>query len=136
MFKSETTLRVRYAETDRMGYAYYGNYATYFEVARVEALRDLGYSYKDMEDNGIILPVLEFSIKYFKPAYYDDELRIVSMVKDLPATRLKFDHETYNADNSLLNKAHVALVIVSRETMKPCHAPGYFIEALKKKFLP
>ncbi|MEO8149505.1 MAG: thioesterase family protein [Bacteroidia bacterium] len=134
MFSSETFLRVRYAETDRMGYAYYGNYATYFEVARVEALRKMGYSYKDMEDSGIIMPVLEFSIKYFKPAYYDDELKIVSIINELPTTRLRFEHETYNAENILLNKAHVTLVIVNQKTMKPCHAPDYFMEALKKYF--
>ena len=135
MFSSETFLRVRYAETDRMGYAYYGNYATYFEVARVEALRKMGYSYKDMEDNGIIMPVLEFAIKYFKPAYYDDELRIVSIINELPSTRLRFEHETYNAEKVLLNKAHVTLVIVNQKTGKPCHAPDYFVDALKKNGL-
>lgn len=131
MYSSETFLRVRYAETDRMGYVYYGNYATYFEVARVDALRALGYSYKDMEDNGIIMPVLEFAIKYFKPAFYDDELRIVSTIHELPSTRLKFEHETYNSENVLLNKAHVTLVIVNQATGKPCHAPDYFLDALK-----
>ena len=70
----ETKLRVRYAETDRMGYCYYGNFAAFFEVARVEALRELGVTYKQLEDDGIILPVLEYQIKYFKPAYYDEEL--------------------------------------------------------------
>lgn len=134
MFSSETLLRVRYAETDQMGYVYYGNYATYFEVARVEALRKMGYSYKEMEQNGIIMPVLEFAIKYFKPAFYDDELRIVSIINELPTTRLRFEHETYNAQNVLLNKAHVTLVIVNRETMKPCHAPDYFVDALRENF--
>ncbi len=131
MFSSETILRVRYAETDRMGYVYYGNYATYFEVARVDGLRTLGYSYKEMEDSGIIMPVLEFAIKYFKPAYYDDELRIVSTIHEMPTTRLRFEHETYNSKNELLNKAHVILVMVSKATGKPCHAPEYFIDALK-----
>ena len=76
MYTSITKIRVRYAETDMMGYVYYGNYATYFEVARVEAIKKLGFSYRRMEDEGIALPVLEFSIKYYKPAFYDDELRI------------------------------------------------------------
>ena len=134
MFKSETIVRVRYAETDRMGYVYYGNYAIYFEVARVEALRKMGYSYKEMEDDGIIMPVLEFSIKYFKPAYYDDELKIISKIIELPATRLRFEHETYNKAGVILNKAHVTLVIVNQKTGKPCHAPGYFMDALKKYF--
>ena len=78
MFKSETKIRVRYAETDQMGYCYYGNYAQYFEVARVEALRSLGVTYKTMEENGIWLPVVDFSINYLQPAYYDEELTILT----------------------------------------------------------
>ena len=74
MFVSKTKVRVRYSETDMMGYCYYGNYAAFFEVARVEAIRGLGFSYKQMEDEGVALPVLDFSIKYYKPAFYDDEL--------------------------------------------------------------
>ena len=80
MFISTTQIRVRYAETDKMGYVYYGNYAQYFEVGRVEGLRDLGLSYKKMEDEGILLPVVEFQIKYLKPAYYDDLLTIKTTI--------------------------------------------------------
>ncbi len=80
MFVTETQMRVRYAETDRMGYAYYGNYATYFEVARVEALRELGMSYRELEDSGILLPVRDLHIKYHKPAYYDDLLTIKTSI--------------------------------------------------------
>ena len=79
MYKSEVKLRVRYAETDQMGYCYYGNYAQYFEVARVESLRSLGVSYKDLEDMGIILPVTHFQIKYLKPAFYDENLSVKSV---------------------------------------------------------
>ena len=80
MYTTEVKIRVRYAETDRMGYVYYGNYATYFEVARVESLRNLGFSYRSLEDEGILLPVLDFSIRYRRPAYYDDELTIKTII--------------------------------------------------------
>ena len=81
MYKTKTNLRVRYAETDRMSYVYYGNYAIYFEVARVEAMKGIGMSYKELEDSGIIMPVLEYNIKYFKPAFYDDELTIETRIE-------------------------------------------------------
>ena len=88
MFNTETKIRVRYAETDRMGYVYYGNYATYFEVARVESLRTMGMTYKEMEDQGIILPVLEYYIKFIKPAFYDDLLTIKTTIPTLPTARI------------------------------------------------
>jgi acyl-CoA thioester hydrolase len=135
MYKTEIQLRVRYAETDRMGYVYYGNYATYFEVARVESLRNLGFTYKAMEDNGFVLPVLDYSIKYFKPAYYDDLLTIFTTIIKPPAARLFFEYETYNEKNELLNKASTTLVFISRHNMKPCVAPEYFVESMKKYFV-
>ncbi|GIR58266.1 MAG: hypothetical protein CM15mP65_08470 [Crocinitomicaceae bacterium] len=88
MYKSEVKLRVRYAETDQMGYCYYGNYAQYFEVARVESLRSLGVAYKDLEDMGIILPVTHFQIKYLKPAFYDENLSVKSYIVKLPSARI------------------------------------------------
>ena len=131
MLSFENKIRVRYAETDRMGYVYYGNYATYFEVCRVEMLRSLGIDYKQMEDEGVFLPVLEFTIKYLKPAYYDDELLIKTTVKELPVTRIYFDHETFNQQNVLLNIAKVTLVFVSKETGKPLAAPKYVLKKMK-----
>lgn len=134
MFRSELKLRVRYAETDRMGFVYYGNYATYFEVARVEALREMGLTYKAIEDSGIILPVLEYRIKYFKPAFYDDELTIRTVIKEMPSTRIHFEFETYNSDSVLLNAAHVTLVFVDAKTLKPCAAPKEFAAVMRKYF--
>ncbi len=134
MYISETKIRVRYAETDRMGYVYYGNFAQYFEVGRVEALRQLGLSYKDMEDNGIIMPVLELHTKYYKPAYYDDELVIRTTVNELPSTRMKFISETFNNKNDLLNRGEIVLVFVNSSTKKPCPAPKDFIEKLQSFF--
>ena len=134
MFSSEIKIRVRYAETDRMGYAYYGNYAAYFEVARVEALREMGMTYKEMEDEGIILPVLEYYIKFIKPAFYDDLLTIKTVINNMPGARIRFDYETFNEKNILLNVANTTLVFINKNNNKPCAAPAYFTEHIKKYF--
>jgi acyl-CoA thioester hydrolase len=134
MYISKTKVRVRYAETDMMGYCYYGNYASYFEVARVEAIRQLGFSYKQMEDDGIALPVLEFSIKYFKPAFYDDELTIETTVIEIPKLRIHFIYKTFNAEGIQLNEAKTSLVFINKNTMKPCLAPQDFVAEIKKHF--
>src|SRR5258706_4877260 len=105
MFVTEVKIRVRYGETDRMGYVYYGNYAQYFEVARVEALRSLGFSYRTLEDEGIILPVLNYSVKYIRPAFYDDELTIKVVIKEMPMARIRFDYEVYNEKKELITIA-------------------------------
>jgi len=117
-----------------MGYVYYGNFATYLEVARVEAIRQLGFSYRKMEDDGFALPVLEFSIKYFKPAFYDDELTIETTVTELPKARIHFAYKMYNTDGILLNEAKTSLVFINKKTMKPCMAPDDFVEGIKKYF--
>lgn len=132
MFKHEVSLRVRYGETDRMGYAYYGHYATYFEVARVEALRTLGVNYKTLEDEGTLLPVLDFKIKYLKPAFYDDTLNIKVTIKELPGVRIKFDYETYNQENVLLNVGETTLVFVDKTSGKPKAAPARILDKLKQ----
>ena len=134
MYKSETTLRVRYAETDQMGYVYYGNYAMYFEVGRVEALRQIGTSYKEMEDEGVMLPVYTSAIKYHKPAVYDDLLLIKTTIKTLPAVRISFDYEIYNQNNELLNTANTVLVFKNIKTDKLCKAPDSFLKKIGKYF--
>ena len=123
MIEKEIKIRVRYGETDRMGYVYYGNYATYFEVARVETLRNMGISYKKLEDDGVMLPVLEYKIKYYKPAFYDDELRIQITIEKLPGIRIHFRYKTYNSENVLLNEAETTLVFVNIKTGKPRMIP-------------
>lgn len=132
MYIKEIKLRIRYAETDRMGYAYYGNYATYFEVARVEAMRSIGINYKELEDQGIILPVSEFHVKYIKPAYYDDEITVKVTINKIPNVRFKFDYTTYNSNGDLLNTAWTTLVFVNKETGKPMPLP----DELKDLFVP
>ncbi len=134
MVKKETTIRVRYAETDQMGYVYYGNYAQYYEVGRVEALRELGFSYKDMEEKGIMLPVLDLTINYKKPAFYDDEITIVTTIKEIPSVRITFDYECYNSNKELLNTGKVTLVFIDKKTNKPCQPPNWFSEAISKFF--
>jgi acyl-CoA thioester hydrolase len=134
MYVSETTVRVRYAETDKMGYVYYGNYTHYYEVGRVEALRQLGTSYKQMEDDGVMLPVYTCSLKYLKPALYDDLLVIKTTIKELPTVRIIFDYEIYNQKNELLNTGNTTLVFINMATNKPCPAPDSFLETIKKFF--
>lgn len=132
MYIHETKVRVRYAETDQMGYCYYGNYAQYFEVARVEALRNLGISYKQLEEDGVMLPVTDFSVKYFKPAFYDDLLTVKTMISTLPRPRLTFEYEILNESGEKLNVASTILVFINKENMRPTRAPEKLVDELKK----
>ncbi|MFN8153303.1 MAG: thioesterase family protein [Bacteroidia bacterium] len=134
MFISETKVRVRYAETDKMSYVYYGNYASYFEVGRVEALRSLGVSYKTMEEGGIMLPVLDYKVKYLKPARYDDFLTIRTIVPELPSVRIVFQYEIFNQDDLKLTIAETTLVFIETSTGKPCKAPGLLLKNLEPFF--
>lgn len=133
MYQTEIKIRVRYAETDRMGYSYYGNYATYFEVARVEALRTLGISYRQLEDSGILLPVSEYAIKFHKPAYYDDELLIITKVPVLPTVRIHFEYQTFRGDE-LLNTAHTDLVFVDKISGRPMRCPDEILSVFEKYY--
>ena len=134
MFTESTQIRVRYGETDRMGYVYYGNYAEYYEVGRIDLLRKLGFSYKTMEDNGIMLPVLACNIKYIKPAFFDDLLKVVTSVIEMPQTRIKFSYEIFNENEDLLNIGSTELVFINKNTNKPCMAPDDFLQAIKAYF--
>lgn len=134
MYTSETKIRVRYGETDQMGYVYYGNYAEYFEVGRVEAMRELGMSYKSLEDRGIMLPVLDMQVKFIKPSFYDDELTIKTHIIELPSTRIKFEYEVLNEKKELVNKASTTLVFFDKEKGKPISAPKDFIDKMKIYF--
>ena len=134
MFISEVKIRVRYGETDRMGYVYYGNYAEYFEVARVEALRELGMNYKEMEDGGIMLPVYTLNVKYMKPALYDDLLTVKTSIKEMPLARITFSHEIFNDKKELLTAGEVTLVFIDTKTNKPIAAPENFLEKIRKYY--
>jgi len=125
-------LRVRYGETDQMGYCYYGNYAQYFEVGRVETLRNCGMSYKALEEMGIMLPVSEYSVKYFAPAYYDDELTIKTTITQINGARIYFNYEIFNTNEKLISTAETILVFVNKIDMKPMPAPESFTRLLDK----
>lgn len=134
MFQSHTQLRVRYAETDQMKYVYYGNYAIYFEVARVECLRALGLEYKKLEEeHKIMMPVLEQYSKYIKPAMYDDVLEIRVSIPELPHTRIRFEYEIHRS-NILLHKAYTVLAFVNMETFRPVSCPKVLLELLEKHY--
>jgi acyl-CoA thioester hydrolase len=134
MFENEVQVRVRYAETDQMGVVYYGNYATYLEVARVETFRELGLSYKGMEDMGVMMPVIEYKTKYIKPAKYDDLLTIkVKIVKE-PSVKIEFHYEIYNEAGVLLNIAETTLVFLSSSTGKITNPPQHLSQELEKYF--
>jgi acyl-CoA thioester hydrolase len=134
MFTHSIQLRVRYAETDKMGYVYYGNYATYFEVARVETMRAFGISYKTLEDDGIMMPVLDYKSKYVRPAKYDDLLTITIFIKSMPTARILFEYEVKNEEGVLLNVAETTLVFVDMKTGKPCVVPQNFKSMLQPFF--
>ena len=130
-FSHNTKLRVRYGETDQMGYCYYGNYAQYFEVGRVECLRNLGMTYKSLEDRGIMLPVSEFSVNYKSPALYDDELLITTVITELNGVRLLFEYEIH-VENRLVASAKTTLVFVSKTNMRPTAPPDDFIKLISQ----
>lgn len=134
MYQHESKLRVRYAETDQMGYVYYGNYAQYYEIGRVELIRSLGISYKQLEESGVMLPVLDYKIRYVKPAFYDDELTIVTRIEKLPSTRISFHFECKNANGETLNFGEVVLVFVSIATGKPCQPSDLIMDKLTPYF--
>ncbi|MDP5098376.1 MAG: acyl-CoA thioesterase [Crocinitomicaceae bacterium] len=129
-FEHISTLRVRYGETDQMGYCYYGNYAQYFEVGRVEAMRKVGMSYKSLEEKGVMLPVSEFKVNYKFPAKYDDLLSITTKIVSLKGARIVFHYIIHNESEQLISEAETTLVFVSKETMRPISPPKAFIEAL------
>ena len=124
-------LRVRYGETDQMGYCYYGNYAQYFEVGRVETMRAVGMTYRQLEEQGVMLPVSEFNVKYKTPALYDDELTIKTTISAVRGARLDFDYIITNAENKIVAEASTTLVFVSKETMRPISPPENFMKLLE-----
>ena len=132
MFQSTTKVRVRYAETDQMGYCYYGNYAQYYEVARVEALRSLGISYKNLEEQGYLLPVSDFNIKYILPAFYDEVLSVKCIINELTNFKIKFKYEINNTNGDLLNFGSTTLVFVDKQTKKPVNCPDFLNNKLIK----
>ena len=124
MFTSTTQIRVRYGETDQMGYLYYGNYALYYEVGRAEAIRQLGYTYRQLEEMGIMMPVAELHTHYFRPALYDDLITVKTILKELPdGPKIQFHSELFNEEGQLLNKGVTTLVFFDPKEKKKTNMP-------------
>ena len=130
MFTHSTKIRVRYAETDQMGYMYYGNYAQFYEVGRVEMLRSMGMTYRSMEDDGIMMPVLEMKTKYLKPALYDEEITVKVIMEKMPSVRIHFKYELFNEAQELINIGETTLVFIDIQKNKPCLPSAYFMEKI------
>ena len=134
MIHTTHSLRVRYGETDPMKYVYYGNYAEYLEVARVELFRELGISYDEIENQGIWLPVSEFSIKYLKPGLYDEILEIHTYIKKLPGVRIEFEYEIYNSSNEKITEAKTTLFFLDAKKNKVVKCPDFLMQLLLKNW--
>ncbi len=135
MYRFSVQKRIRYSETDKMGYLYYGNYPALYEIGRVEMLRSLGLSYQQFEDkHGIILPVIDLHIRYLKPAYYDEEIKIDTILESMPGKMISFKHELFNEHNELINKAEVKLFFVDQKSNQRISVPPSLKEALKPYF--
>lgn len=134
MYQQEIQIRVRYAETDQMGYVYYGNYATYFEVARVEAFRSLGFSYKKLEEMGIGMPVLSLKVNYHAPARYDDLLTVRVTIPEMPRARIIFTYEVTNEAGKLINTGETELVFIQMESGRPTRLPQVMQALLEPHF--
>jgi acyl-CoA thioester hydrolase len=135
MFTSETKIRVRYAETDQMNIVYHGNYAQYFEVGRVESIRQLGLSYKDVEASGVIMPVIEWTAKFIRPAHYDDLLTIRTSVKHWPVDyRVEFHQEVFNEQGKLLTTGKVLLYFLKAGSMEKTTMPEEMARTLRPFF--
>jgi acyl-CoA thioester hydrolase len=134
MYRSETKIRVRYGETDQMGYVYYGNYAMYYEVARVESLRQLGLTYRELEETGVMMPVLENKSKFLAAAKYDDLLKIVTTLHEMPGVKIRFEYEIFNEAEKLIHQGETLLVFIDKKTGRPCRPPETMTKLLAPFF--
>jgi acyl-CoA thioester hydrolase len=130
MFTSTTKYRVRYADTDQMGVVYYGNYARFYEIGRTEMIRELGMPYKELEESGVMMPVYSMDVKFRDVVRYDELITIETTVKELPATRMVFDHRIINEAGKVVNEASVVLVFLDTVTRRPTRAPARLLELM------
>lgn len=134
MIVHDTWVRVRYAETDQMGYVYYGKYTEYFEVGRVETLRAIGISYKEVEERGIMMPVANLSIQYKTPGRYDDNLKVRTIIPELPSASFLTRYEVFNPEEKLVATGEVRLAFIDMQKMRPVRVPDFILDAVKKKW--
>lgn len=135
MYTSATQIRVRYGETDQMGYLYYGHYALYYEVGRAEAIRALGFTYRELEESGIMMPVVALNAQYFRPALYDNLVTVKTILKQLPeGPKIEFHSELYNEEEQLLNKGVTTLVFYDPVAKAKVNMPDILLQRLKSFF--
>ena len=135
MFTTETQVRVRYAETDQMGVVYHSNFFLFFESARAESIRQLGFTYADMEKMGVIMPVIDVHCRYLRPAKYDDLLTVKTMLKELPIHhKIEFHHEVFNEKDELLAVGKIILYFMEAKTMKRTSMPAQLLEKFQPYF--
>ena len=131
MFYHKIEIRVRYGETDQMGVVYHGNYAQYLEIGRIEWLRHLGVSYKKMEEEGIILPVISLSLNFKKSATYDDIICVKTFLRKLPTAKIEFEYEITNEAGEILTTANTTLAFIDARTKRPVRCPQYILDKLQ-----
>lgn len=134
MYQFDTQIRVRYADTDQMGYVYYGNYSRFYEIARVESLRNLGLTYRELEEMGVMMPVLENHSTYKAPALYDELLTVRTTIKEMPGVRITFNYEITNENNKLIHIGETLLVFVDMKSGRPCRMPEHMVKVLAPFF--
>lgn len=132
MISYDAKIRVNYKDTDQMGVVHHSNYIVYYEMARVEALREWGMPYSEMEKSGIISPILEVGSKYIYPAFFDEVLTVRAIIEEVPTVRLKVRYEIFNEAGKLINTGYTWLGFLNGETRRPCRAPQSFVEGLKQ----
>ncbi len=132
MIKNTTKIRVRYGETDRMGIVNNAVYPAYYEVGRTMMFREMGFPYKQMEEDGVLIPLSDLYVKFHFPAYYDEELTLVTMLKEMPAARIRFDYEVYNSKGKLINSGYSIQAFINSKTRRPMRVP----QSIKKLLEP
>ena len=136
MYQHRHAIRVRYGETDQMSYVYYGNYALYYEVGRVETMRSLGLSYAFFENEiGVMMPVMKMDIEFLRPAFYDEDLTILTTIPELPGREILFQSEIFNENKKIVNKARILLCFVDKSTKKRVDAPPILLEKLREFYV-
>lgn len=126
-----TQVRVRYVDCDQSGFVYNGNYATFYEVGRSESLRQMGHTYKEMEDDGIAMPLVNQYSRFYKPAFYDNLLTVVTRIPEIPKARIRFEYSIYNEKNELINEGYNELMFLCKEKIRPLRAPEWFVKLLQ-----
>ena len=130
MISNYTSFRIRYGETDQMGVVYHGNYAQFLEIGRIDWLRSLDISYKNMEENNIILPVISLQCNFKKSAEFDDEITVKTTLKKIPTVKIEFEYKITKQKNELLTTGNTVLAFINKTTKKPMRCPEYILEKL------